>query len=355
MSHIGVFVHSAGSEVSRKSKSATIRRTSPARAAIVAVIAGLLSWWAPAVHATHPHTINIINRQTNTHNIKDMVIEIIGIPSIDGIDAMGPFTKSTTSKNKKAVKFDGAAIAPGMTGTVKIDLTHKVQGISPVTLDEVSWSSSPLAFGISSISPMLFSGAIESGAVAPDFAGIPIPAGEYLYVYEINWLGSGPGPTKFEVAMDAGAPTSLGVLDNTWAPASLLPFALPPTIDMDGFTVGSSFIVSPTMLPENLTGMGGVLPTSWSYSAGKMVAEFAAPLATGDVSSVMWFTHPRPPEYGGATDLAFHNGSLGDSGGTLFTGAVEAPVPEPTGMVLVCLAVAGMAGAARRRLLPAAN
>jgi hypothetical protein len=335
--------HDKGRFLAARSK---LPRRNAVRAAIVAATLGLLGWWVPAVHATHPHTINIINPQTRKHNIKDMVIEIIGIPSIDGIDALGPFTNSTTSKNKKAVKFDGAAIAPGMTGTVKIDLTHKVQGISVVTLDEVSWSSSPLAFGVSEL---IFSGAIESGAVAPDFAGIPIPAGEFLYVYEFGWLGPGTGPTKFEVAMDAGAPTSMGLLDDTWSPPSLLPVIGPPTIDMDGFTVGSTFIVSPTMLPENLTGMGGVLPTSWSYSAGKMVAEFAAPLATGDVSSVMWFTHPRPPEYGGATDLAFHNGSLGDASGTLFTGAVEAPVPEPSTWTLACVVAAIAAALSYRR------
>jgi hypothetical protein len=301
----------------------------------VIVLLGILAWFIPAAEATHNYTINIINRQGNKHNIKDIVVEVIGIPSIDAIDALGPFTRSTAvPPNRKAVKFDGAAIRPGDMGTVVIDLTHKLQGISPVTLDEVSWSSSPLAFGVSNL---IFSGAIASGATGPDFAGIPIPAGEFLYLYEFGWLGPGSGPTRFEVAMDAGPPTSFGVLNDTWNPAFLMPTELPNTFDMDGFTVGSTFIVSPTMLPENLTGVGGVLPTSWSYSGGKMVAEYAAPLPSGAVSSVLWFTHPRPPEYGGAKDLAFHNAALLDGSGTLFTAAVEAPVPEPTSGILICV------------------
>lgn len=286
--------------------------------------------------ATHPYHIKVINRPEHRHNIKDFTAEVLGIPTIDGIDALGEFTSATTSRNKKAVKFDGAAIAPGEDSTVTIDLTHKVQGISPIVCDEASWSSDPMAFGVS---PMIFSGAIREGEEV--FTSIDVPPGEYLYLYEVQWTGAGPGPDRFEVDVP-DAPTSFGILDDTWTPASLFHTPGPITVDPMGFTIGQEWTLSPGMLPDTLSGVSGVAPPAWSYAAGKMVADFDAPLETGDISAVMWFTSPLPPEFGGPT-LAEHNSALGNVSGALFSAAAIAPVPEPQAALLIGIGFAALA------------
>ena len=68
-------------------------------------------------------------------------------------------------------------------------------------------------------------------------------------------------------------------------------------------------------------------PLSWSYVNDKMIAEFA-PLANGDVSSVLWFTHPLEPSLGGPLDLAMHNAALSLGDTDVFTAAAVAPVSE---------------------------
>lgn len=300
----------------------------------------LVSVTSPSL-ATHPYQIKVINRPEHRHNIKDFTAEVLGVPTIDGIDALGEFATATTSRNKKAVKFDGAAIAPGEDSTVTIDLTHKVQGISPIVCDEASWSSDPMAFGVS---PMIFSGAIREGEEV--FPSIDVPLGEYLYLYEVQWTGAGLGPDHFEVDMP-DAPSSFGILDDTWTPGSLFHTPGPITVDPMGFTIGQEWTLSPGMLPDALSGSGGVVPLAWSYVSGRMVAEFGSPLGTDDVSAVMWFTSPLPPEFGGPT-LAEHNSALSNGDGALFTAAAIAPVPEPQTLHLFTVGIAAVVCTVRR-------
>ena len=313
--------------------------------AICAAVAGMLGWRVAPAGATINHNIVIKNKKGHTHNIKDMTVGVHGLQSIDGVDLTGPFVNApVNSPNGKSVKFDGAAIAPDTFGTVTIDLTHKVQGIQDIVdLLEVSWASDPLAFGVSEL---IFSGAISGGAAGADFAGITIPAGQYLYVYEFGWALGGAGPTRLEVTLPGTGPTSMGVLDNTWTPGALLPVPGPMTYDGDGYIIGQTWEVSPAMLPENLTGVSGVLPDTWGYSAGKMVAEFADPLADGEVSAVLWFTSPLEPSFGGP-DPVEYNASLLNDTGTLYAAAVEAPIPEPATLGL--LAIGGLALLCRRK------
>jgi hypothetical protein len=316
---------------------------------ILATIVGLLGWWVPLAHATFPYSMTFKNPANSTHNLKDVTVETIGIAKIDGINANGAFATSGRSKDGKAAKFDGGAIAPGTSTTVQLNLSHKVTGpIHPVVIDETSWASTPFAFGVSE---SIFSGAIAGGPLGDGFAGIPIPADEYLYMYQLKGSEALSMPFKFEIELLGGAPTSIGVLFDTWTPASLLPVPGPLIVDGDGFAIGQEWGVFPAMLPEYLTGMGGALPTSWGSDGGKMVADFAAPLGAGDVSSVLWFTHVRPPAFGGP-DLAGHNAALLDDTGMLFSAAAEAPVPEPATLVLAAIGAAIIVTFARRRQNP---
>ena len=303
---------------------------------IVAVVASTLGWGVPSVEATFPFSVTVKNSQRNEHKLKDFTVEVIGIPKIDGIDEVGPFTQSGISRNGKAVKFDGGAIAPGSSGTVVIDLDQKIprqQGFAPLVIEETSWSSDPLEFGVSN---MIFSGAIAKGDALVEPPGIIVLPGEYLYVYQFEWAGIDGGATGFEVALGGGEPTSIGVLEDTWTSASLLPEPGLVTVDDEGFISGANWTLLAAMLPENLTGVAGVAPLNWDYVNGRMIAEFA-PLANGDVSSVLWFTHPMEPSFGGPLGLAMHNAAMSVGGTDVFSAAAVAPVPEPSAFFLVVI------------------
>jgi hypothetical protein len=198
-------------------------------------------------------------------------------------------------------------------------------------------------------SDMIFSAAIFGGETGVDFAGVNVPANQTGYFYELQWTGAGPGPQAFSVNIGTVSPTASGILNNTWLAANLLPTVTCQT-DGLGNVVACDATLEPGMVPQNLSGLPGSVPTSWVFTGDSMLAQFSTPLATGEESAVLWFTDVIGPSLGGPLGLAAPNAQLiGATGDVLFAASAEAPsVPEPPKLFLVLSALAVSIILARR-------
>src|SRR5262249_40744041 len=132
----------------------------------------------------------------NTNNLKDVTIVTTGALRIDGIDDRGPFS-SNSAPGGRAVKLDGAAIPPGSSGTVVVDLNFVPSGVLTVLPEVSSFKPPPrqpvqtLNFGFSDL---IFSAAVSGGENTVDFGGVTIPANQFGYFYQVIWNGGSPGP-----------------------------------------------------------------------------------------------------------------------------------------------------------------
>lgn len=298
----------------------------------------------------YPVTVNNPARDKygspNRNNLKDVTILTVGAPlgalRIDGIDNLGPFT-SNSRTGGTAVRVDGAAIPPGGSGTVVVDLNFKPgPGIQPILVEDASFApprpppvKTLMNFGYSN---MIFSAAISGGDTGVNFAGISIPANQTGYFYELQWNGANPGPQAFSVNIGTVPPTASGILNNTWADAN--PNLLPTVTSCSD--VSCDVTVEPGMVPENLSGSPGVVPASWAFTGDSMLAQFSAPLTAGAESAVLWFTDVLDPALGGPLGLAAENAQLiGPTGDVLFAASAKAPaVPEPSTLLVVSYVLA---------------
>ena len=105
------------------------------------------------------------------------------------------------------------------------------------------------------------------------------------------------------------------------------------------------------MTPSNLTGVPGIAPVSWSFSAGKMIASYSSTFNVGDVPSVLWFTTSAVPELGGDIGLSSNNAFLLSGTTVIFTNAVISPTPEPSTWTLALggILIAVFAGSNRAK------
>jgi hypothetical protein len=127
----------------------------------------------------------------------------------------------------------------------------------------------------------------------------------------------------------------MGYISNTW-PVNLLLNDLPQDIAIDGSV---TYGIIDHMDAENLSGNAGIAPSQWFYSTGKMTALYTSAFNPGDISDILWFTHPGEPEIGGPLGIDGDNARIFSGGDTVlqFTNGVITPTPEPSVMALLAL------------------
>ena len=274
------------------------------------------------------------NNKTKT--LEDLILKFPGVNvnSVDNIDGF----KGSAFKNIQSggyVALTGGMIPPQSdVMSLKITLAQ----LPPVTLYQ-KYSFTDGSQYSQSAGDDIFSTAIFGGSSGTNFAGVSIPAHQYGYFYQFdrNSLFT-QSPDAFAIAV-GGAPTSSGVLLNTWS-VSLL---------SSDFPSSSPALLDDHMTPENLTGTPGISPASWSFSDGQMLATYSTTFGIGDVASVLWYTSPLAPELGGPLGVGGNNASLSAGGQVLFTNGVLSSVPEPSSLMLLTIGTLGFIGYAGHR------
>jgi len=277
--------------------------------------------------------------------IKDLVF-VIKKPAgakITGVtDKDGFATGNVVDDNM--VKFDGGSVAKDQTVTVK----YTVNVEPDVTTHKESYADNGARS--SDNGALVFAEAVYGGALGTTFAGVPIPAGQYGYFYQFTRNPVYPtSPDQFTVAIGSTPPTSVGVLPDTW-PSSLLVTDQPDITVFDGSV---TYQFNDHMVPAFLTGAPGIMPISWLFSNGVMVADFTSTFLPGDTSDVLWFTDPLPPELGGPLGLGGNNVSLLSGGSLEFATSEIAPtIPEGSSAALLGTALLILVAAISRHSSP---
>lgn len=272
-------------------------------------------------------------------HVKDAGIKIVngtpkGCSDLGGFGSFKPGTNSFT--------FDGGDIQSGGAH----ELTLQVTPTDPTKPVKAKWTkfSSQDNASIPSKKEMrstsdkddIFSKAVWGGPSGTSFLGVSIPANQWAYFYQFDRSPDYTAtPDHFEMDVGGGSPTAMGYISNTW-PVNLLLNDLPQDIAIDGSV---TYGIIDHMDAENLSGNAGIAPSQWFYSTGKMTALYTSAFNPGDISDILWFTHPGEPEIGGPLGIDGDNARIFSGGDTVlqFTNGVITPTPEPSVMALLAL------------------
>jgi hypothetical protein len=260
-------------------------------------------------------------------------IKVTGVPDLDSFNSV--------TRKDNTVKLDDGNIPAGKADTPRIRLDVP-KGTTDVTvkISEISYRNLVEVRGTGPTTDT-FSRAVFGGATGTTFAGVSIPALQYGYFYEFYRSAAlGQSPTLFTVGMGGATPVQFGVLSNTWSPSLL-------TGDLPGFTgpINSTFPldVQDHMVPDQLTGTPGIMPSSLSFVSGSLEASYTSPFAPGDAASVLWFISPNAPEVGGPDGLGGQNASFFSGGTLLATDSILSPVPAPSSVGLLVVGITVLA------------
>lgn len=300
---------------------------------VCALLAGLV---CPRAVGDTTQTVNVHNNNANA-KLKDVVISASS-GKITKVTDNGKFTSPAegSNPNSASVKFDGADMAKCESTSIIVDTERDKPGLKIL---KMSWKDANGNETESAVSPKddIFSYAVEGGAGGRTWAGVNIGAGEWGYFYQFDRNAEFDfSPDKFLLKLGS-APTSWGVLSNTWD-VPLVQADFPLNMVTDGSV---TYELDDHMAPGYMTGSAGIAPLDWSYSGGSMVASYSSLFNIGDASSILWFTHKGRPELGGSMGLTGQNAELYAGSTRLFTNGAIAPIPEPsvTALVLVGIGV----------------
>jgi len=300
-------------------------------AGAVVCLAVILIISAPAAHSDNL-TIPIENKTKKT--ISDITIKVLNQGTITGISDLDSFNDPPAKDlGKSTLTLSGGSIPP----TGKTSVVLGTDKVAP-KYDVIGLSFTDSTKRGTSTGDDIFSLAVQGGPTGKTFAGVAIPPNQFGYFYEFDRTASFPSsPSRFEV-MTGSAPTSAGVLNNTWAVADLLN-------DLPSNQVsGGAAPLDDHMLPENLTGNLGISPATWTFSGDRMTAAYSTAFNVNDASSVLWFTNGLPPEVGGPLGVTGQNALIFGGEALLFTNGVVSPtVPEPSSVLLVGSGLAALA------------
>jgi hypothetical protein len=282
-------------------------------------------------------TIPIENNSKKT--ISDITIKLLSQGTITGISDLDSFNDPPAKDlGKSTLTLTGGSIPP----TGKTSVVLNTDKVAP-KYDVIGLSFTDGTKRGTSRGDDIFSLAVQGGPTGKNFAGVTIPANQFGYFYQFDRTALfSSSPTRFEV-ITGSVPSSVGVLNNTWAVADLLN-------DLPGnLSSGGAAPLDDHMLPENLTGKPGISPASWTFSGDRMTASYSSAFSINDVSSVLWYTNGLAPEVGGPLGVTGQNALIFGGEALLFTNGVVAPgVPEPSSVMLLA---SGLAGLATYRLL----